>query len=33
MTEDYPATILEFERRFATDADCRADLEIRSIGG
>jgi transposase-like protein len=26
MTEDYPKTILEFERRFATDAACRAYL-------
>ena len=26
MTEDYPTTILEFEHRFGTDADCRADL-------
>src|ERR1019366_8978091 len=26
MTEDYPKTVLEFERRFATDAACRAYL-------
>src|ERR1022692_3325884 len=26
MTEDYPKTILEFERRFSTDAACRAYL-------
>ena len=26
MTEDYPATILEFEQRCATDAACRAYL-------
>ena len=26
MTDDYPATILEFEHLFATDADCRAYL-------
>ena len=28
MTEDYPKTILEFERRFATDAACRAYLKV-----
>jgi transposase-like protein len=27
MEEDYPKTLLEFERRFASDADCRAYLE------
>src|ERR1017187_6222574 len=26
MTEDYPKTVLEFERRFVTDAACRAYL-------
>ncbi len=31
MTEDYPATILEFEQRFATEAACRAYL-IRVLG-
>lgn len=32
--EEFPETLLEFERRFATDADCRAYLEqIRWAGG
>jgi hypothetical protein len=32
--EDFPRTLLEFERRFATDADCRAYLEqLRWPGG
>ena len=31
MPQDYPATILEFEQRFATEAACRAYL-IRVLG-
>ncbi len=34
MTEDYPATILEFEQRFATEAACRAYLmRVLGLGG